>query len=110
MRKNIILLLACFLFSATSLFAAEDVKVMSAESLKKDLVTEDVQVMRTEDLKKDLAAEDISILDVRSERGWTKSDVKIPGALRVTWDNFKEWAESVPEENKKESRFVLYCS
>jgi rhodanese-related sulfurtransferase len=91
--KNIILFLTYFFFCTTSLFAAEDVQVMS-----------------TEDLKKNLTAEDITILDVRSERGWTKSEVKIPGALRVTWDNFKEWAESVSEKNKKESRFVLYCS
>ncbi|MCI5149974.1 MAG: rhodanese-like domain-containing protein [Candidatus Electrothrix sp. MAN1_4] len=93
MNKNIIMFLCCLLLSTTSLCAAEDVQIMNAEELKKEL-----------------NAQDISILDVRSERGWSKSDVKIPGALRVTWDNFKEWSESIPEENKKENRFVLYCS
>jgi len=89
MRKNIVLLISCLLLSATSLFAAEDVQVMSAQELKKSL-----------------AAEDISILDVRSERGWSTSEYKIPGALRATWDNFEEWSGSLPKGN----RLVLYCS
>lgn len=93
MKKNIMMLIYCLLLSTSPLLAAEDVQVMSIE-----------------DLKKELKAEDISLLDVRSERDWSKSEVKIPGALRITWDNFKEWSEAIPEENKKENRFVLYCS
>ena len=89
MRKNIVLLVSCLLFSASSLFAAEEVKIMS-----------------TQDLKDNLHAEDISILDVRSERGWEKSEFKVPGALRATWDNFEEWSGSLPKGN----RLVLYCS
>lgn len=89
MKKMLGLIFACLLFSATSLFAAHDVQFMSAEELKKNL-----------------NGENISILDARSERGWSNSDVKIPGALRVTWDNFDNWSASLPKDNK----LVLYCS
>jgi rhodanese-related sulfurtransferase len=89
MKKMLGLIFACLLLSATSLLAADDVQFMSPEELKKNL-----------------NAEYISILDVRSERGWSNSEVKIPGAVRVTWDNFDEWSASLPEDNA----LVLYCS
>ncbi len=89
LKKNIILLVSCLFFCAVSLFAAEEVQVMSAQ-----------------DLKDNLHAKDVTILDVRSERGWKKSEFKIPGALRATWDSFEEWSGSLPKEN----RLVLYCS
>jgi len=89
MKKTLGLLFACLLLSAISLLAAADVQFMS-----------------TEELKGNLNAENISILDVRSERGWSNSEVKIPGAVRATWDNFDEWSASLPKDNK----LVLYCS
>ena len=89
MKKTLGLLFACLLLSATSLFAAADVQFMSAEELKGSL-----------------NAENISILDVRSERGWSNSEVKIPGAIRATWDTFDEWSASLPKDNT----VVLYCS
>ncbi|MCI5138011.1 MAG: hypothetical protein D3922_06265 [Candidatus Electrothrix sp. AR1] len=88
MKKTLGLLFACLLLSAPSLLAA------------------DVQFMSAEELKKNLNAENISILDVRSERGWSNSKVKIPGAVRARWDNFDEWSASLPKDNK----LVLYCS
>jgi hypothetical protein len=88
-KKTLGLLFACLLLSATSLLAADDVQFMSAEKLKEDL-----------------NAENISIVDVRSERGWSNSEVKIPGAVRAKWDNFDEWSASLPKANK----MVLYCS
>ncbi|MCI5166300.1 MAG: hypothetical protein D3903_09435 [Candidatus Electrothrix sp. GM3_4] len=89
MKKMLGLIFVYLLLSATSLLAADDVQLMSAEELKGNL-----------------NAENISILDARSERGWSNSDVKIPGALRATWDNFDEWSSSLPKDNK----LVLYCS
>ncbi len=89
MKKMVGLILAYLLLSATSLLAVDSVQFMS-----------------TEELKKNLNAENISLLDARSERGWSTSDVKIPGAIRVTWDNFDEWTASLPKANK----LVLYCS
>ena len=89
MKKMLGLIFACLLLSATSLLAAADVQFMSAEELKKNL-----------------NAENISILDARSERGWSNSDVKIPGAIRATWDNLDDWSVSLPKANK----LVLYCS
>lgn len=83
------LIFACFLLSATSLLAADGVQFMSAEELKQNL-----------------NAENITILDARSERGWSNSEVKIPGALRLTWDNFDDWSGSLP----KDTTLVLYCS
>jgi len=89
MKKTLGLLFACLLLSATSLLADDDVQFMSAEELKGNL-----------------NAENISILDVRSEKGWSSSEVKIPGAVRAAWDNFDEWSASLPKDNK----LVLYCS
>ena len=89
MKKMLGLIFVCLLLSATLLLAADDVQFMSAEELKENL-----------------NAENISILDARSERGWSTSDVKIPGAVRATWDNFDDWSASLPKDNK----LVLYCS
>ncbi|MCI5126069.1 MAG: hypothetical protein D3925_16755, partial [Candidatus Electrothrix sp. AR5] len=69
MKKTLGLLITCLLLSATSLPATADVQFMSAEELKGNL-----------------NASNISILDVRSERGWSNSTVKITGAVRTTWD------------------------
>ena len=89
MRKTLGLIFVYLLLGATSLLAADEVQFMSAEELKKNL-----------------NAENISILDARSERGWSNSEVKIPGAIRATWDNFDEWSVSLPKDNK----LVFYCS
>jgi len=89
MKKMVGLIFAYLLLSATSLLAADSVQFMSAEELKENL-----------------NAENISLLDARSERGWSNSDVKIPGAIRATWDNFDEWSVSLPKDNK----LVFYCS
>ena len=89
MRKTLGLIFVYLLLSATSLLAADEFQFMSAEELKANL-----------------NAENISILDARSERGWSNSDVKIPGAIRATWDNFDEWSVALPKDNK----LVFYCS
>ncbi|CAK8724140.1 Rhodanese-like domain-containing protein [Candidatus Electrothrix laxa] len=89
MKKILGLISACLLLNATSLLAAGTVQFISPEELKENL-----------------NGENISILDARSERGWSNSDVKIPGAIRATWDNFDEWSTSLPKDNK----LVLYCS
>jgi rhodanese-related sulfurtransferase len=89
MKKTMGLLFACLLLGATSLLAAADVRLMSAEELKEHL-----------------AAENISVLDARSETGWSNSAFKIPGAVRATWDNFDEWSAALP----KDKTLVLYCS
>lgn len=89
MKKTLGLLFACLLLSATSLLAAADVQLMSAEELKEHL-----------------AAENISVLDARSERGWSNSAFKIPGAVRATGDNFEKWSAVLP----KDKTLVLYCS
>lgn len=68
MREIFGLIFVYLLLGATSLLAADEVQFMSAEELKANL-----------------NAENISILDARSERGWSNSDVKIPGAIRATW-------------------------
>ena len=89
MKKNIAMFFCCLLFSATSLFAAED-----------------VQIMTTQELRNILYIEDITILDARGERGWVESEFKIPKAQRLIWNNFSELSASLPKENI----LVLYCS
>ena len=39
-------------------------------------------------------------------RGRSSSKFKIPGAIRVTWDNFDEWSSFLPKDNT----MILYCS
>lgn len=49
---------------------------------------------------------DLVILDVRSGRDWSASEVKITGAVRANGDDFDNWANSYP----KEKTIVLYCA
>ena len=89
MRKALGLVFIWLLFSATSLLAADDIQFVSPEELRESL-----------------GAENLSILDARSERGWSNSEFRIPGAIRVTWDNVDEWSSILPRGNK----LILYCS
>ena len=66
----------------------------------------DVKLMTAAELKNMLGSKELVILDVRSGRDWSTSELKITGAIRANGDDFNSWANSYPKEKK----IVLYCA
>jgi rhodanese-related sulfurtransferase len=66
----------------------------------------DVKLMTATELKNMLGYKELVILDVRSGRDWSTSELKITGAIRANGDDFDSWANSYPKEKK----IVLYCA
>ena len=66
----------------------------------------DVKLMTATELKNMLGSTELVILDVRSGRDWSTSELKITGAIRANGDDFDSWANSYPKEKK----IVLYCA
>jgi rhodanese-related sulfurtransferase len=65
----------------------------------------DVPKISTEELNAMLNKPDLIIIDVRRERDWKSSSLKITGAV---WEDFLEvetWAQKYP----KDKTIVLYC-
>ncbi|MCI5224803.1 MAG: rhodanese-like domain-containing protein [Candidatus Electrothrix sp. AR4] len=88
--KKILILLVLFLCTSINPLFADD----------------DVRFIGTEKVKEKLNSEEIVILDVRSGRGWSASEFKIPGAIRTAWNEIEKWSAELP----KEKTLVLYCS
>jgi len=57
-------------------------------------------------LKSWLGNPDVLIIDVRQPVDWQSSPTKITGARRLSPDEVKSWAASLPKDKK----IVLYCS
>ena len=66
----------------------------------------DVKRMTAAELKNMLGSKELVILDARSGRDWSTSELKITGAIRVNGDDFDSWANSYPKEKK----IVFYCA
>lgn len=66
----------------------------------------DVPRMSTDELKAMLGNPDVIILDVRTDSDWAGSDFRIPGAVRETKGDFKNWADKYP----RDKTLVLYCA
>jgi rhodanese-related sulfurtransferase len=49
---------------------------------------------------------EVVILDVRSEKDWSQSDLKIPESRRETPSEEFRWMEAYP----KNQTYVLYCA
>jgi hypothetical protein len=65
----------------------------------------DVPKLTTEELRTRLGSPDLVIIDVRIERDWKSSPLKIKGAV---WEDFLDvdaWANKYP----KNKTIVLYC-
>jgi rhodanese-related sulfurtransferase len=60
----------------------------------------------TEDLKSRLGAADLVVIDVRAERDWKESGMKIAGAVREDPASPDKWAGKYPVEKT----VVLYCA
>lgn len=67
---------------------------------------QDVNLMTKETLKENLANPDTYVLDVRTGRDWSSSEFKIEGAHRTDPGNFSTWASKFP----KKGTLVLYCA
>jgi rhodanese-related sulfurtransferase len=65
-----------------------------------------VRLMTSTELKNMLGSKELVVLDVRSGRDWSTSELKITGAIRANGDDFNSWANSYPKEKK----IVLYCA
>ncbi|MCI5224804.1 MAG: rhodanese-like domain-containing protein, partial [Candidatus Electrothrix sp. AR4] len=77
MKKNVLLIVAIFLFTCAGSTLAADVEIIGKEELKAKLTSFE-----------------FTILDVRSEAHWEASDNKIPGAIRLPGDKIDVWAEN----------------
>jgi rhodanese-related sulfurtransferase len=60
-----------------------------------------------EDLKSRLdRGEQIFIIDTRSRAAWSESDVKIPGAVRIHFDDLEKRINEIPSGRT----IVTYCT
>lgn len=67
-------------------------------------MSEKVPRMSKEELRERL--HEVVILDVRSEKDWNESDLKIQGSRRETPTEESRWIEVYP----KDQTYVLYCA
>jgi predicted sulfurtransferase len=89
---------AYFIFAALIVVNALMVAVAGAAS--------EAPRMSKEELKSRLSDKNIVLIDVRTDRDWTRSDSKIKGAVREDPVNVATWAKKYP----KDKTIVLYCA
>lgn len=68
--------------------------------------SDDIARISAEELRAMLGSPDIVVIDVRTEKDWKSSRLKIPGAV---WEDFQEvekWGPKYP----KDKTIVLYCA
>jgi rhodanese-related sulfurtransferase len=68
--------------------------------------TNDVPRISKDVLKAALGSPNLVLIDVRSEKDWVKSDMKISGAVRMDSKTFENWYGTLP----KDKEIVLYCA
>ena len=60
-----------------------------------------------DDLKRRMdAGEDFTVIDVRNPQAWAQSDVTLPGAVRVPFDEYERYLYQIP----KDRPVVAYCT
>ncbi len=70
------------------------------------VVAASVPRISTDELKSHLGEDALLVLDVRSNRDWVGSAVKVVDAVRVDPGRVDQWASNY----SKESKIVLYCA
>jgi len=65
----------------------------------------DVPRMTIEQLRTQLGNSDFVIIDVRSNKDWENSSIRIKGSVREDGKKFDSWFNKYP----KEKTIVLYC-
>ena len=66
----------------------------------------DVPRIEGDELKGLLGDPEVVILDVRRESAWSRSDIKVMGAIRENPEKFDSWVDKYP----KDKTVVLYCT
>jgi hypothetical protein len=66
----------------------------------------DVPTMNKEELRSKLGDPGVVVVDVRRDRDWKASDVKITGAVRGDPADIGSWADKHP----RDKTLVLYCA
>jgi rhodanese-related sulfurtransferase len=69
-------------------------------------MAKDVTMITKDEFKDMLGDPDLFVIDVRYDKHWMASDMKIRGAVRENYNDVKSWAHKYP----KEKHIVLYCA
>jgi hypothetical protein len=91
--KKILIIGALLIFFMTGVFAPF---AGSAEAPR----------MAKEELKGMLGNPDVLVIDVRTQRDWKESDLKIKGSVREDPGAVESWANKYP----KDKTLVFYCA
>jgi hypothetical protein len=70
------------------------------------VVANDVPRMTKEDLKEHLGDPNVIVLDVRTDKDWKTSDLRIKGATREDPTKTDTWLDKYV----KDKTFILYCA
>jgi hypothetical protein len=66
---------------------------------------DDIAMITKEEVQKIIGQSDVTLIDVRYEKNWEKSDMKIAGAVREHPNEIGSWVG----EYAKDHKLVLYC-
>jgi rhodanese-related sulfurtransferase len=91
--NGILVILTLLLFSAAGTIAA-----VTDED-------DDIAKITKEELQKIIDQPGVTLIDVRYEKNWKKSDMKIKGALREHPNELGTWARKYSKDHK----LILYC-
>lgn len=69
-------------------------------------VAKEVQRITKEELKSQLGSADVMVLDVRSGKDWTSSELKIQGAVREDPKEIETWHAKYAKDKK----IIVYCA
>jgi predicted sulfurtransferase len=87
----IIFFLVLFVFSAVHAIATEE--------------DDDISKITKEEVQKIIGQPDVILIDVRYEKNWKKSDMKIAGAIREHPNELGSWVGKYAKDHK----VILYC-
>jgi hypothetical protein len=66
---------------------------------------DDIPKITKEELQKIINQPEVTLIDVRYEKNWKKSDMKIAGAIREHPNELGSWVDKYGKEHK----LILYC-
>ena len=89
-----IFVILCFFISSSSLAVATETEE-----------DEDISKITKEEVQKIIGQPDITVIDVRYEKNWKKSDMKIAGAVREHPNELGSWVDKYDKDHK----LILYC-
>ncbi len=65
-----------------------------------------IKMISIAELRSMLGNPDLTLIDVRYEKDWDNSNIKIKGAVREDYMRVETWADKYP----KDKLIVLYCA